>query len=124
MGNNANDFALMRGGKRSRDAGAVVGAAASTSNGAATAKQILAPTGSRQGTIQTVDAIPYVQVRTVDVAERVAFERRPLVAPKLDDVQQDTLDKVSPSQLQVQVLERLYGRNTNDVGAGANAVKD
>ena len=114
----------LSGGKKSRDAVAMVGAAASATSGAATAKQILAPTGSRQGTIQTVDAIPYVQVRTVDVAERVAFERRPLVAPKLDDVQQDTLDKVSPSQLQVQVLERLYGRNTNDVGAGANAVKD
>ena len=112
------------GGKKSKDAVAMVGAAASATSGAATAKQILAPTGSRQGTIQTVDAIPYVQVRTVDVAERVAFERRPLVAPKLDDVQQDTLDKASPSQLQVQVLERLYGRNTNDVGAGANAVKD
>lgn len=114
----------LSGGKKSRDAVAMVGTAASATNGAATAKQILAPTGTRQGTIQTVDAIPYVQVRTIDVAERVAFERRPLVAPKLDDVQQDTLDKVSPSQLQVQVLERLYGRNTNDVGASANAVKD
>ena len=113
-------------GKKSRDAVAVVGAAASASNGAATAKQVLAPTGSRQGTIQTVDAIPYVQVRSLDVAERVAFERRALVAPKLDDVQQDTLDKVSPSQLQVEVLERLYGRNTNaeHVGANANAMKE
>jgi hypothetical protein len=99
-------------GKNSRDADALAGATAAAAP----------PTGSRQGTIQTVDAIPYVQVRTLDVAERVAFERRPLAAPKLDDVQQDALDKVSPSQLQVQVLERLYGRN--DGGVNGNAMKD
>ena len=62
----------LSGGKKSRDADAMAGAAASASSGAA---PILAPTGSRQGTIQTVDAIPYVQVRTLDVTERVAFER-------------------------------------------------
>lgn len=113
----------LSGGKKGGDAVAMAGAAASASSGAA---PILAPTGSRQGTIQTVDAIPYVQVRTLDVTERVAFERRSLVAPTLGDVQQDTLDKVSPSQLQVQVLERLYGRSdvegtSSSTTSGGNA---
>ena len=64
----------------------------------------------RRGSIQTIDSIPYVEIRTLDVAERVAFERKPVVVPTVDNCQEPNLDKVSPSPQHVQVLERLHGR--------------